>query len=363
MAPNNATEALSMNPALRFITDRKYRWLRHSLFIAIGLVLAFKEDMGLIKKFNYNPQQVRALFFFDAFIFLTIMGTLYLTLFYLIPRLLFQSKIPLFLASLVLASFFIYTCSYLLDVYFLQPVFPVSALTPHVEFSFGNFVQQSLITAILLASITGYRVFKKWILDVQRISQLEQMNLKTELAQLRSQINPHFLFNTLNNLFVLTKTDPEKAVQVLLGLSDLLRYQLYDSTKETILLSKDIAFLNNLLALENIRKDDFEYNVHTDGDIEGRTVPPFLFIPFVENAIKHGASSVGHCYLKLCFRISDGRLVFHCENSKPLIKVSTTGGIGLKNIKRRLELLYPNQYTLQITDETERFVVNLTVPL
>jgi sensor histidine kinase YesM len=153
------------------------------------------------------------------------MGTLYITLFVLIPRLLFQSRIPLFILSLIVAAFVIYVCSYLLDVYFLQPVFPVSAVTPHVEFSFGNFIQQALITAILLASITGYRVFKKWVLDVQRISQLEQMNLKTELAQLRSQVNPHFLFNTLNNLFVLTKTDPERAAQVLLGLSDLLRYQ------------------------------------------------------------------------------------------------------------------------------------------
>jgi len=319
--------------------------------------------MGLIEKFHYNERQVQALFRFDACIFLTIMGTLYLTLFVLIPRLLFQSRIVLFILSLVVAAFFIYVASYVLDVYFLKPVFPVSAVTPHVEFSFGNFAQQALITGILFASMTGYRVFKKWILDVQRISQLEQIDLKTELTQLRSQVNPHFLFNTLNNLFVLTKTDPEKAAQVLLGLSDLLRYQLYDSARETILLSKDVAFISNLLALEKIRKDDFEYAVHTDGDLEGHALPPFLFIPFVENAIKHGASSVGYCYLKLCFRIAGNTLSFYSENSKPPIKRNGIGGIGLKNIRRRLDLLYPDRYTLEIGDEPDRYIVNLTLPL
>jgi LytS/YehU family sensor histidine kinase len=128
-------------------------------------------------------------------------------------------------------------------------------------------------------------------------------------------------------------------------------------------LVKDVAFINNLLALEKIRKDDFDYQVHTEGDMEGRTLPPFLFIPFVENAIKHGASTVGHCYLKLCFRIADGRLLFYSENSKPLIKSNGIGGIGLKNINRRLDLLYPGRYTLQITDEPDRYIVNLTLPL
>src|SRR6185295_11462360 len=153
------------------------------------------------------------------------------------------------------------------------------------------------VSSVLLGSVIGLRVFKKWINDMQQMNELHQINLKTELEQLKSQVNPHFLFNTLNNLLVLTKTDPEKASQVLLGLSDLLRYQLYDSAREKILLSKDIDFIHNLLSLEKIRKNDFDYNIRTEGNTDGVTLPPFLFIPFVENAIKHGASTVGHSYL------------------------------------------------------------------
>src|SRR5688572_18982903 len=158
----------------------------------------------------------------------------------------------------------------------------------HIQFSLVYFIQIGTVCAVLLGSVVGLKVFKKWIIDVQRMNELHQTNLKTELEQLKSQVNPHFLFNTLNNLLVLTQTDVGKATQVLLGLSDLLRYQLYDSAREKILLSKDIAFIQNVLDLEKIRKNDFDFTIHTEGDIDGHSLPPFLFIPFVENAIKHG---------------------------------------------------------------------------
>lgn len=195
------------------------------------------------------------------------------------------------------------------------------------------------------------------------MNQLQQINLKTELEQLKSQINPHFLFNTLNNLLVLTKTDPDKAGQVLLGLSDLLRYQLYDSSQDRIQLSKDIAFINNLLALEKIRKDDFDYQVNTEGKIDGLALPPFLFIPFIENAIKHGASSVGHSWLTVNFKLDGKKLIFTAENSKPPIKKQLPGGLGLNNIKRRLELLYPNDHQLDIKDDAHTYFVTLTIPV
>jgi LytS/YehU family sensor histidine kinase len=167
----------------------------------------------------------------------------------------------------------------------------------------------------------------------------------------------------LNNLFVLTNTDPQRASQVILGLSDLLRYQLYDSAKDKILLSKDVAFLENLLALEKIRKNDFEYSIITEGAIDGVMLPPFLFIPFVENALKHGASSASHCWLNLRFGIQESKLHFDAINSKPLIKSNTVGGLGLKNITRRLELLYPGTYDLSIDNYADKYIVKLILPL
>jgi sensor histidine kinase YesM len=348
------------NPLIRLISAPKYRWLRHTLFILFGLILAFKGDIGTADQFP-SHKAWRAMIFVDCITFTIIMGMIYLLLLVLIPRLLFRSKFILFFLCFFIIVSAIYFVVWLLDLYFLQPL--ISDKRVHIEFSLLHYVQISAITCVLLASVVGMKVFKKWINDVEKMHELQQTNLKTELEQLKSQVNPHFLFNTLNNLHVLTRTDPEKASQVILGLSDLLRYQLYDSAREKILLSKDIAFIYNLLSMEKLRKDDFNYEVHSEGKIDGISLPPFLFIPFVENAIKHGASAAGHSYLKLNFRITPEHLYFYSENSKPVTRKSSIGGIGLKNIKRRLELLYPDKHMLEIKEDDERYIVNLTLPL
>jgi sensor histidine kinase YesM len=348
------------NPLIRLISAPKFRWLRHTLFVLFGLILAFKGDIGTADEFP-SHEAWRAVIMTDCITFVFIMAMMYLLLQVLIPRLLFRSKMILFALSFFIIVSLIYLLVWILDLYFLQHLIPDKRV--HIEFSLLHYIQIGAITSVLLASVVGMKVFKKWINDVERMHELQQTNLRTELEQLKSQVNPHFLFNTLNNLHVLTKTDPEKASQVILGLSDLLRYQLYDSAREKILLSKDIAFIYNLLSMEKLRKDDFNYEVHSEGKIDGISLPPFLFIPFVENAIKHGASATGHSYLKLNFRITSEHLYFYSENSKPAARKTSTGGIGLKNIKRRLELLYPNNHTLEITESDEKYIVNLILPL
>lgn len=351
------------NPLVRLLSESRFRWLRHTLFIGGGLILAFKEDMSIAEKYHAVPAAVRAIFYYDTFLFLSIMGLLYFNLLVLIPQLLFRSRMLLFGLSFIILVFLMYLCSWWLDSIFLKPVFPASMAMPHSDLSFGNFIEKGLIIGILVGSVTGMKVFQKWIKDVKRMNELHETNLKTELEQLKSQVNPHFLFNTLNNLLVLVKTDQDKAAQVLLGLSDLLRYQLYDSAKEKITLVKDIAFIRNLLALEKIRKEDFSFNVETEGQLEGVMLPPFLFIPFVENAVKHGASTVGHSYFKASFRLTREHLYFYAENSKPAIRHSQHGGIGLKNIRRRLELLYPGTHELEIREDDRTYIVNLKIPL
>ncbi|MEP7376374.1 MAG: histidine kinase [Chitinophagaceae bacterium] len=348
------------NPLIRFISASKYRWLRHTLFILFGLILAFKGDIGTADQFP-SYEAWRVVIFTDCITFVFIMAMIYLMLLVLIPRLLFRSKMLLFALSFVILVSLIYIMVWFLDLYFLRDL--ISDKRVHIELSLLHYIQIGAISSVLLASVVGMKVFKKWIIDVQQMHELKETNLKTELEQLKSQVNPHFLFNTLNNLHVLTKTDPEKASQVILGLSDLLRYQLYDSAREKILLSKDIAFIHNLLSMEKLRKDDFTYEVHSEGRTDGISLPPFLFIPFVENAIKHGASTTGHSYLKLNFRITPEQIYFYSENSKPVSRNNSIGGIGLKNIKRRLELLYPDNHTLEIKEDAEKYIVTLTLPL
>jgi sensor histidine kinase YesM len=359
---NPITEPLK-NPIIRFISEPKYRWLRHAFFIVLGFILGFKGDIGVDDE-HRAPDLIRALLIVDAITFVFIMGEIYLLLLVLIPKLLFRSKVFLFSISFFVLISLIYFVAWIVDLVFLRPfdTGPVPAIQ-HVEFSLIAYIQLIAVAGVLLGSVVGLAIFKKWINDVNHMHSLHQTNLKTELEQLKSQVNPHFLFNTLNNLLVLTKTDPEKATQVLLGLSDLLRYQLYDSAKEKILLSKDIEFIHNLLSLEKIRKNDFEYLIETKGNPEGVTLSPFLFIPFVENAIKHGASTVGHSFLRLSFIIGNGRLNFTSENSIPPVKKKSIGGLGLGNVKRRLELLYPGSHQLDISDDSQTYTVNLSIPI
>jgi hypothetical protein len=351
------------NPLIGFISEPKYRWLRHTLFIIICLILGFKGDVGTYNDLR-SPEMKRAFIIMDIWTTTFIMGMIYLLLLVLIPRLLFRSKVFAFAICFFVMISLIYFLVWYVDYRYLLPIDNGDhQFFQHVEVSFVAYIQYCAISSVLLGSVVGLCIFKKWINDIQKMNELHETNLRTELEQLKSQVNPHFLFNTLNNLFVLTKTDPEKASQVILGLSDLLRYQLYDSAKEKILLSKDIDFIQNLLSLEKIRKNDFEYIIETKGNIDGVGLPPFLFIPFIENAIKHGASTVGHSYLNLSFIIRDHQLHFYSENSKPAIKKKGIGGLGLGNIKRRLELLYPGNHTLDIKDNADKYIVNLTIPL
>lgn len=351
------------NPLIKLVASPRLRWLRHTLFILLGLVLAFKGD---VTDFNFSQKSEVQMAFIkvDIATFLVIMGIIYLLVLVLVPKLLFEGRIILFAVIFFILVSLIYLLVYFVDYYFLLPVDnPEKPFLQHVEFSFLSWIGYGAVATVLLSAVVGLCIFKKWINDVQLMHEMQQANLRSELAQLKSQLNPHFLFNTLNNANVLTKTNPDKASQVLLGLSDLLRYQLYESSNETILLSKDIGFIDNLLALEKIRKNDFTYELKVEGNPDKIQLPPFLFMPFVENAVKHGASSVGHCYINVQFSINGQELHFVTENSKPVIKADLPGGLGLKNITRRLQLLYPGKHKLTMSDSKEKYIVHLILPI
>ena len=202
-------------------------------------------------------------------------------------------------------------------------------------------------------------------MDAQLINDLEQAKTSAELEQLKNQINPHFLFNMLNNANVLTKKDPDKASQVLVKLSDLLRYQLYDSAREQVFLTSDIHFLEDFLNLEKIRRDSFDFIISKEGDLNGVQIPPLLFISFVENAVKHNNDSEKTSYVNLEFKNQNGELIFKCVNSKPIVKAvkNNSSGLGLANIKRRLQLLFPDSHILKIEDSETIYAVMLSIKL
>jgi LytS/YehU family sensor histidine kinase len=169
----------------------------------------------------------------------------------------------------------------------------------------------------------------------------------------------------LNNANVLTKKDPEKASQVLVKLGDLLRYQLYDSAREKVFLTSDIHFLEDFLNLEKVRRDNFDFVISKEGDLNGIQIPPLLFISFVENAVKHNNDPAKPSYVNLFFTVINSELYFKCINSKPVLKTvkKTSGGLGLANVKRRLELLFPATHTLRIEDTWESYSITLMLQL
>ena len=214
-------------------------------------------------------------------------------------------------------------------------------------------------------SCAGVLLLRHWILYNQRVDEIQSATLHSELKFLKNQINPHFLFNMLNNANVLIRKNPAEASKVLFKLEDLLRYQMNDNFREHVPLRSDIHFLNDYLNLEKVRRDHFDYNITEEGNIDGIQLPALLFIPFVENAVKHNFDSEHPSYVHLFFKVDDNQLEFLCENSKPAIATgkSRVGGIGLTNIRRRLELLYIGRYLLEVSETANKYVVNLKLNL
>lgn len=326
---------ISENVLFRFLTSPKRKIFRHLLLIVfIGAVL-------------YNSASVIAnpIAIFVYFIIL-----FYVNMYVLVPKLLFRNKNIEYCLSVTGILVIVAVCGY-----FFNPINNENKL---------NIPLFSFLTVLLLAASSSIKLFQKGMMDKLLIYELEQSKTYAELEQLKNQINPHFLFNMLNNANVLTKKDPEKASQVLMKLSDLLRYQLYDSARDKVLLTSDIHFLEDFLNLEKVRRDSFDFLISKEGDLSGVQIPSLLLISFVENAVKHNNDATKSSYVNLYFDVRNDELFFKCINSKPKLKsVNHTGGLGLLNVKRRLELLFPATHSIHIEDDLERYCVTLTIQL
>jgi sensor histidine kinase YesM len=196
-------------------------------------------------------------------------------------------------------------------------------------------------------------------------AELINRNQASELALLRSQVNPHFLFNTLNNIYSLVYKKSEDAPEAVMKLSSIMRYMLYDATSDKVLLEKEIEYLKSFIELQKLRlrQHDFvEITIH--GESNGRTIAPMLLIPFVENAFKHSSKNAPNPGIRIDLYIEPRQIRFTVANH--IRKSADTpgdpsGGIGLHNIQRRLDLLYPGKHSLVITEDQEIFTVKLVI--
>ncbi len=223
--------------------------------------------------------------------------------------------------------------------------------------------------AVFLFFILGIaiRTTTRWYDEDRKNKQISAEQLKTELAFLKNQISPHFFFNTLNNIYALTESNPEQAKEITYKLSKLMRYLLYESDKnQNVCLDKEISFMENYIDLMRPRlSENVKVVTRFGSDRLKDRIPPLLFITFVENAFKHGLSSNKLSYIDISLQNINGRVVFKVENSIPGNDnvEKGVGGLGLVNIKRRLELLFDKgAYSLKINETNETFSVELNIP-
>jgi hypothetical protein len=206
-----------------------------------------------------------------------------------------------------------------------------------------------------------------WYQKNRKNKELEKQNLQSELALLKNQINPHFLFNTLNNIDSLIKTNPNHASQSLIELSDMMRYMLYETKPERVPLQNELAYIENYMKLQKLQYGNTELAAYSvTGNPDEIKVAPMLFIPFIENAFKHCTDKEKIHAIRFSFEISPKQIIFQSSNisdDKHLISKDSSTGIGLETVKRRLEILYPNRYSLQIDKKNDLFCISLSIDL
>ena len=287
----------------------------------------------------------------------------YFSVYFLLPRFLLRKKYVLFAIWLMVFSIPIIIIELMIGYFIQGPL-----LVPDFELTLGFFTLDRFVNVFLsIYSITllatAIKLIKLWFNYQQEKTLLKTQTLTSELALLRSQINPHFLFNTLNNIDSLVSINPDKASNSIIKLSEIMRYMLYEANVDFVPLDKEIEYLDSFIALQLLRlknQNFVEFNI--DGDIKNKKIPPMLIIPFVENAFKHGRKNVKAPGIIIDIKISSSTYIFeiinYVSNTEPQEK-DKIGGIGLQNIQRRLELLYKDKYELDVNIEDGKYRVLL----
>lgn len=291
----------------------------------------------------------------------------YFNVYYLMPKLVYAQKYFLYTVSIIFALFIMLLVKYNLTYYLVSNnVWPEGPVETN-SLTLGYAVQTMIGEVYVMSFFTAIKLTIDWLRESSRIHDLERRQLQTELRFLRSQVSPHFFFNTLNNIYSLTLEKSDRAPEVILKLSDLMRYFLYATKKRNQDLTSEIECIQNYIDLERIRFDDsLKVNMHISGELNSCKIAPMLLIPLVENCFKHGASkNIGKMRIAINLEVVDGFMTFKIANTIPNANMSRdlptkTGGIGLSNVKKRLELGYgKSDYDLSIFEENNMFNVIL----
>lgn len=360
------------------------RYIIYTVHILFWILLLFPYFLGPERP-PYLEQGKYKMIFDHCFI----IALFYFNAYYLFPKVYQEKGWLMYVASLLVTTVFLfYSSSYLRYTFRMAALFPYhhqeewrhstlaegSRIGPGRNFDPGRPMHKPpngvpfLLYIFIIAISFSYRLIATQQVEEQKRKEQETEALKTELSFLRSQISPHFMFNVLNTLVALARKKSDLMEPSLLQLSALMRYVLYESNNNRIALGKEVEYLKNYVELQALRfGDSLNMVMYIEPDLEGYDIEPMLLIPFVENAFKHGlGNGVGTpLSIRLAIDRSTSTLSFRVENeiAGKSCGTDTNSGIGLKNIKRRLELLYHHKYMLSTTIENNIFITNLIIEL
>lgn len=288
---------------------------------------------------------------------------IYVTNYLLIPHLLYKKKYFLFILVFVLL-----VSSFSILKMYVESLVMFGKVNFDIWDRFKVRIYDNVIPHFLLVSTgAAFKLLADYAKAQRRLGDLAKEKAEAELNFLKSQINPHFLFNSLNSIYFLIEKQNTDARQTLLQFSDLLRYQLYDCNAVAVEIEKEVLYLQDYIRLQELRKDkNYDISVRVGDEVKGFRITPLLLIPFVENAFKHiSHHNQSRNFIDVEMNRLNGSFHFRVKNSKDNAQKSTepAGGIGLANVKRRLELLYPERYELKIEDTENMYSVALNLSI
>lgn len=290
----------------------------------------------------------------------------YINIYYLIPKLILRKRYWTYLFSLITMLAMVYLLRTGLNY-----VLVTKDIWPEAE-STGTFLQLNHIVAVVLgelyviAFVSAIKFLIDWSIEKQRNEELAKLQLSTELKYLRTQIQPHFFFNTLNNLYALTLTKSDNAPQLVIKISDMMQYVLYEVNSTKAPLIEEINYINNFIDIARLRfNESIDCQTDITGDIEDVEVPPLLFLTFIENCFKHGLKDSDKVKVTMSFAVTNKNyLEFTLVNSfNPESNITNEDGIGIVNTKRRLSLLFANNYVLESTIKKDTYHLFLKIPI
>jgi hypothetical protein len=345
------------NPISQFFNKRPFIHLMFwVMFVLIGsFIFSYQQS------FPYTFYLLNFLVHVPVFVLFT-----YGVIYGLVPEYLLKRKYGLFFTLLVLATSVAALVRILISRYVYYALFIPEILYPdewiNADIFFVNLLW-IIGPAVLFAM---FKYYKNWINIQTRANEAERKQLSSELQVLKAQLNPHFLFNTFNNLYVLAIQKSDKTPEVISKISDLFHYVLYECNSTEVPVSKEIKLISDYIVLEQLRYSDrLSITFHQEIDNNNCTIPPMMLYTFVENCFKHGCSNdPGNPWISLNIRSKAGRFEFEASNSIPPTnrpQAENADGVGLSNIRRRLELIYPNKHVLEIERKPNEFRIRLEI--